>query len=69
VRQQGASRVFAVFNLSSAPQQVRFTLARHHGAYTDALTNEAAEFAAETPALSLAPWGFRLFRLNAANPR
>jgi glycosidase len=69
VRQQGDSRVFAVFNLSSTPQQVDFKLARHHGAYSDALTGEAAEFAAETPALSLPQWGFRLFRLNAANPR
>jgi hypothetical protein len=49
--------------------QVRFTLARHHGVYSDALTGEAAEFTADTPALSLPPWGFRLFRLAAANPR
>ena len=69
VRERGASRVFAVFNLSAKPQQVHFTLARHHGAYVDALSGQAAEFTAQTPAMSLPPWGFRLYRLNAANPR
>ena len=64
VREAGSSRVFAVFNLSDKPQQARFSLARHHGAYTDALTGQAAEFTSQSPALSLPPWGFRLFSLN-----
>jgi glycosidase len=69
VRQQGASRVFAVFNLSDKPQQVEFTLARHHGAYTEAITSQAAEFNNENTPISLPPWGYRLYRLNAANSR
>lgn len=69
LREQGASRVFAVFNLSNQPQDVQFSLARHHGAYTDALSGQNAEFTAEKDLIRLPPWGFRLFRLNTANPR
>jgi glycosidase len=53
-------RVFAVFNLSPRPQPVSFQHARHHGAYANALTDEAMTFTGgET--LELAPWGYRIF--------
>lgn len=67
VRRQGASRVFAVFNLSPEPQAVGFTLARHHGAYVDALSGEAAAFDAASAPLELPAWGFRIYRA-APNP-
>lgn len=69
VREAGASRVFAIFNLSNQPQEVQFTAARHHGAYADALSGQNIEFTNETPDLSLPAWGFRVYRLNAANSR
>jgi len=69
VRQQGASRVFAVFNLSGEARAVQFAQARHHGAYIDALSGQASEFTQETAPLMLPAWGFRLYRLKAANSR
>jgi glycosidase len=53
-------RVFAVFNLSPRPQAVQFEHARHHGAFTDALSGEGVTLSGgET--LNLAPWGYRIF--------
>ncbi|MFN3989417.1 MAG: alpha-amylase family glycosyl hydrolase [Erythrobacter sp.] len=69
VRQQGASRVFAVFNLSGKPRAVQFTKPRHHGAYIDALSGQEVEFTDEIAPIKLPAWGFRLYRLNAANSR
>ncbi|RNJ64470.1 MAG: alpha-amlyase [Porphyrobacter sp. IPPAS B-1204] len=60
-RGQAGERVFAVFNLSPRPQQVRFEHARHHGRYTDALNGEAKTFAGGE-AMELAPWGYRIFK-------
>ena len=60
-RGAAGERVFAVFNLSSEPREVTFSLARHHGNYSDALTGEAAVFAAQT-SLALPAWGFRIYR-------
>lgn len=54
-------RVFAVFNLTAEPRAVGFTFARHHGRYRDALSGDAATFAAETT-LALPAWGFRIYR-------
>jgi glycosidase len=53
-------RVFAVFNLSPRPHQVRFNKARHLGSYNDALTGAAVQFTGgET--LDLPAWGYRIF--------
>jgi len=60
VRGQGDGRVLAMFNLSPQPQSVRFDLARHHGAYRDALMDEAMVFDANS-VLVLDPWGYRIF--------
>lgn len=59
-RGTAGERVFAVFNLSPEPREVRFALARHHGAYRDALGGEPMTFATETT-LALPAWGFRIF--------
>lgn len=60
-RGAAGERVFAVFNLSPRPQKVQFERARHHGAYTDALTGAGAGFTGgET--FDLAPWGYRIFK-------
>jgi len=54
-------RVFAVFNLSPRPHQVRFEQARHLGRYTDALNGTPMTFAGgET--LDLPAWGYRIFK-------
>ena len=59
-RGKAGERVFAIFNLSPRPQQVRFEQARHHGTFTDALGGAGATFSGgET--IDLAPWGFRIF--------
>ena len=62
VRGEKGSRVFAVFNLSPRPQIIEFELARHHGSYVDALTDEVMTFASDSAPTSLAPWGYRIFR-------
>lgn len=59
-RGAAGERVFAVFNLSPEPREVSFALARHHGAYRDALTDAPMTFATETT-LALPAWGFRIF--------
>jgi len=59
-RGKPGARVFAVFNLSPRAHTISFSLARHHGGYTDALSGEAISFAgAET--LDLPAWGYRIF--------
>lgn len=59
-RGAAGARVFAVFNLSPRPHSVTFAHARHHGAFTDALSGAAATFkGGET--LDLPAWGFRIF--------
>jgi hypothetical protein len=60
VRGEGEARVFAVFNLSPRGNEVTFELARHHGAFSDAMTGESLQLSAET-ALTLDPWGYRIF--------
>jgi hypothetical protein len=59
-RGPAGARVFAVFNLSPRPHQVRFDKARHHGRYTDALTGEGATFSGDET-LDLTAWGYRIF--------
>lgn len=57
----GGGRVFAVFNLSPRPHQVRFDTARHQGSYTDALSAAPMTFkGGET--LDLPAWGYRIFK-------
>ena len=60
-RGTAGERVFVVFNLSPRAQQVTFQHTRHHGRYSDALSGEAAAFAGDET-LSLAPWGYRIFK-------
>ena len=62
VRGDSGDRVFAVFNLSPRAQTVEFEQARHHGVYVDALSGEASDFGADSEAMSLPPWRYRLFR-------
>ncbi len=64
VRGDTGNRVFAIFNLSPAEQDVSFELDRHHGEYLDALSGESVSFGGNDglSELSLAPWGYRLFR-------
>ncbi len=60
-RGQAGERVFAVFNLSPRPHDVRFDKARHHGTYTDALSGAPMTFiGGET--LDLPAWGYRIFK-------
>ena len=61
VRGEGESRVFAVFNLSPRAQNVAFEFARHHGAFSDALSGEAVTFDKDSQ-LALEAWGYRIFR-------
>ncbi len=60
VRGEGTERVFAIFNLSPRDHVVSFDLVRHHGAYTDAMSGEAAAFDADTQ-LTLGAWDYRIF--------
>ncbi|WP_298468040.1 alpha-amylase family glycosyl hydrolase [uncultured Erythrobacter sp.] len=62
VRGGAGERVFAVFNLSPRPQSVEFELARHHGNYVDALSGVSARLEGADEAITLAPWGYRIFR-------
>ncbi len=52
--------VFAVFNFSSAPQQVTFANRLHHGDYRDAFSGAPIRFTPES-SLSLGPWSYRIF--------
>ena len=61
VRGEGTGRVFAVFNLSSTAKSVTFDLARHHGAFADAMSGEDIAFDKSTT-LNLPAWGYRIFR-------
>ena len=61
VRGDKGARIFAVFNLSPDPREVEFTLERHTGNYTDALSGEAAQLNTDRT-LALEPWGYRIFR-------
>jgi len=60
VRGEGAERVFAVFNLSPRERLVEFELARHHGAFTDALSAEALAMD-EASSIPLGSWEYRVF--------
>lgn len=60
VRQNEQQRVFAVFNLSAEPQQVKFDLDLHHGQYQEYFSGEQHTFAADT-LLNLAAWDYRVF--------
>ncbi|UAB78832.1 alpha-amylase [Erythrobacter sp. SCSIO 43205] len=60
VRGEGEARVFAVFNLSPRGQDVTFELARHHGAFADAMSGEDVTFVGMT-SLAMEPWGYRIF--------
>jgi 1,4-alpha-glucan branching enzyme len=62
VRGERGARVFGVFNLSPRAHRVSFDHARHHGRYIDALSGERARFGADSAALELAPWSYRIFR-------
>lgn len=63
IRGSGKDRVFAVFNLSPRQHTVGFELARHHGAFTDALSGEPVAFDKDSR-LELGAWGYRIFRAN-----
>lgn len=60
IRGEKGARVFAVFNLSPRPHQLRFDKARHHGGYIDALTGAPARFAG-SETLDLPAWGYRIY--------
>lgn len=60
VRGEGSDRVFAVFNLSPRSQSVVFDFARHHGAFSDAMSGEKMTFTSDTT-LAIDPWGYRIF--------
>jgi glycosidase len=59
-RGAAGGRVFAVFNLSPRPHQVRLEQARHHGTYADALNGGTVRFAGGE-SLDLPAWGYRIF--------
>lgn len=59
-RGAAGQRVFAVFNLSPRPHQVRLEQARHHGTYADALNGGTVRFAGGE-SLDLPAWGYRIF--------
>ncbi|MDY7097665.1 MAG: alpha-amylase family glycosyl hydrolase [Pseudomonadota bacterium] len=63
VRGEGADRIFAVFNLSPRAHEVTFDLARHHGNYSDAISDEPVAFDGDTQ-LTLGPWDFRILRAD-----
>jgi glycosidase len=60
VRGEREARVFAVFNLSPQSHEVSFDFARHHGAFTDAMSDEPMAFEADTT-LTLDAWDYRIF--------
>ncbi|MFI5357638.1 MAG: alpha-amylase family glycosyl hydrolase, partial [Opitutales bacterium] len=60
VRQQGADKVFAVFNFSPDTKTVRFTGGPFAGAYHDYFTGESVAIKPDT-ALTLKPWACRVF--------
>lgn len=60
IRGLSEDRVFAVFNLSPRAQDVSFDLARHHGAFGDAMTGESVTLDADS-SFTLEAWGYRIF--------
>ncbi len=57
VRQQGSDKIFALFNLSGTPQNVRFTDGPSVGTYRDFATGREVAVASGT-SLSLDPWTY-----------
>lgn len=62
VRQDEASKVFAVFNFSAQLQVVSFAEGLFPGAYTEFFSQERVDLTATTR-LTLAPWDYRVFLL------
>ena len=60
VRQNERDKVFAVLNLSDAPQTVTFDDSLYHGAYTEYFSQEPVELLGSTQ-LELGPWQYRVF--------
>ena len=60
VRQNERDKVFAVLNLSDAPQTVTFDDSLYHGAYTEYFSQESVELLGSTQ-LELGPWQYRVF--------
>ncbi|MFZ5636543.1 MAG: alpha-amylase family glycosyl hydrolase [Pseudomonadota bacterium] len=60
VRQDANGKVFAVFNLSSKPQAVRFQQTLFHGDYIEHFSAESATLDAST-AMELDPWEYRVY--------
>jgi glycosidase len=60
VRANTGNKVFAIFNLSDAPQTVRFNESIHHGSYRLFPANEPAVMD-EHSELQLEPWSYRIF--------
>ena len=58
VRSNDRDRVFAVFNFSAEPQNVRFAAPLPQGQYTDYFSGVTAALPA---GLELEPWGYRVF--------
>lgn len=52
--------MFAVFNLSAAPQTVRFEQTLFHGRYSEHFSGKSATLGALT-VLELKPWDYRVF--------
>lgn len=60
VRQNERDKVFAVLNLSDAPQAVTFDDSLYHGAYTEYFSRETVELPGTSP-LELGGWQYRVF--------
>jgi len=60
VRRNDRDKVFAVFNFSKEARTVKFEETLFPGTYTDGFSGDRVELTAST-ALSLPPWGFRVF--------
>jgi hypothetical protein len=60
VRENGADKVFGVFNFSDETQNVEFKETLYQGKYQDYMAEEMVDFTNQK-SLSIEPWGFRVF--------
>jgi hypothetical protein len=60
VRANEKDKVFAVFNFSAEPQEVRFGSAVYEGRYRDFTSGESAVLGPDL-SLALPPWSYRVF--------
>jgi glycosidase len=60
VRANDGNKVFAVFNFSAQPRQVRFSESNYHGSYRDFATGNEETLGADS-VLAMPPWSYRVF--------